>query len=361
MNKMQILKQMKQITLIGLALSSLLLCFTSCGKENGTDVETEVCDCDKNTTFTSISENVSEDISKVKIFMNSSPIDVYFANNSVGYVSGSYDSDKRTSVIAKTTDGGKTWIEMPVLVNGMNTYGLHNIYAKNEDVIYAYFDYSHYQDQWGTVVSSIGGICRSEDGGCSWNIVEHGKFWVEFLLSSGKEIITLSPGEIVKIQDGSFTLLYTSENIAYRFENSSLSINDNPSGSVSKTTDGGNSWFSLESLGSLYACELVFVDDNTGYIIADDGAFKTTDGGDSWSILRDITEMGLGYCSPVITKNNDIYLKDKNKILRTKDEFMTFETIFENETELEKLVHASEESLVVLSIRDNSIIRVNPK
>ena len=69
-------------------------------------------------------------------------------------------------------------------------------------------------------------------------------------------------------------------------------------GTVMKSNDGGNSWYTRFNVGNTYDNfnALSFVDYQTGYVITDHGrVFKTSDGGDTWT-LKD-TDVGANLCS----------------------------------------------------------------
>lgn len=110
---------------------------------------------------------------------------------------------------------------------------------------------------------------------------------------------------ICKAQSSNFILQsppFTSANLkdVITFgDNNILSFGDG--GKMIKSTDGGNSWSIVTSPTSDNINDAFFIDQNTGWIVADSRIFKTTDGGSTWNEQNDGTSAtlyGIDFISP---------------------------------------------------------------
>ena len=63
-------------------------------------------------------------------------------------------------------------------------------------------------------------------------------------------------------------------------------------GSLLKSTDGGNTWQNVVLPISIYAEDVFFINDNTGWVCGENGngppsyVLGTTDGGKNWNVLE---------------------------------------------------------------------------
>ena len=352
------------IVLFGL----VVFCITSCEKQN---TDTENYDNDIKNYDNDIKNTP---ISSIKIFNDAYLADISFADDSVGYISGSVH-EKYEAVIAKTTDGGNSWKEIPVSIDGKTTVRLENIYAKNRNEIYGSFSATHWEDGNGT--------CYSNDGGSTWTKINDIVWRELFYVTPQIGFMVNASGDILKTQDGgkiwntvheaygaikypNFYLskcFFTSEKIGYAFGGAVLMSFAGPHivfGGILKTTDGGDTWFGLEAWNdSDYPVELVFTDDNTGYAFTfDNNIYQTTDGGDTWILFKSISDIGYETYA-VKTKNNDIYISAFRKILKTTDKFESIKTIYNNDLRVGKAVQISDKSIFVFSIDDSSLIKID--
>ena len=65
----------------------------------------------------------------------------------------------------------------------------------------------------------------------------------------------------------------------------------NDSENISKTTDGGFNWVTIQNLSpNIYDERLIdFTTESIGFCVTDsDGAYKTIDGGQSWNIIHEM-------------------------------------------------------------------------
>lgn len=176
---------------------------------------------------------------------------VYFIDNNTGYVSG------LSGTILKTTDGGTSWVSQS------NPFGvganLYTLYFTDSNTGFA----TGYLMGFNKPI-----ILKTTDGGASWVSKPNGlpAFYMDLSLLS---------------------VCFPTSNIGYVCGNF---------GKVYKTTDGGENWTELMTVGaSTRLNSIEFIDSNTGFVVGDAGAsstiFKTTDGGVTWtSQISGITE-----------------------------------------------------------------------
>lgn len=155
---------------------------------------------------------------------------IRFSNKTTGYAI-LYNN------LLKTMDGGNNWI----IINTPASYNLNSISVINSDILYAAGPYSY---------TGYTLIIKSTNGGLNWISQNHPS-------SNGAastSFINSSTGYCISYYD------------------------------VSKTTNGGDNWILLTSLGGNMA-SVFAVDANTGYIAGNNVAYKTTNGGSNWFLL----------------------------------------------------------------------------
>jgi photosystem II stability/assembly factor-like uncharacterized protein len=357
-----------------LCVGASLLSIVSCDNIDEVN-KNEKKDCDVKVVFESSKTGISKDISSIKVFKVANPTDITFADENVGYISGSFEYEINTAVIAKTTDGGNTWEEIPVLVDGGLITQVVNIYAKSRDTVYA--SYKSHSDY---------GTCFSSDGGCSWTKIRDNLFRALFFTTPqiGFEIDFF--GSILKTEDGAKTwrIVYEVNQVPGRYENDNVGMDKCfmasekvgysyagsagsgvaggffPSGTLYKTTDGGNTWSKLMGWSEReYPTKLAFIDVNNGYAFTfNDHVYQTTDGGVTWTFFKDLTGTGGSYYDVVITKNDEIYMVTANEILRTKDNFQTIETVFTEKKPLGGRVLSIADKCICVLSNDDFIIKM---
>ncbi len=278
-----------------------------------------------------------ESIKEIEVFKGTAqPTDMSFANGRIGYISGSFDLDLGCAIIAKTIDGGLSWVQIPVYVEGRPSAQIRNIYAKSADSVYATYNS---QDE------SFYGVCFSNNGGISWsnlgNFSVNGAYNGIFFKNSKVGFVCFA-GDIRQTNDGGSTwntayihegydmigkLFFTSERIGYAYgciNNDLGSI-----GLIVKTTDGGNTWMELTSMQEAVTC-LSFSDDKIGYAFtSDNNIYKTTDGGINWTFLNNITGQGCSYYSAIVT-NKTKYFVTGWSVFKTTDDFKTVKRVYES-------------------------------
>ncbi|NVO10146.1 MAG: hypothetical protein HXX16_09315 [Bacteroidales bacterium] len=307
-----------------------------------------------------------ESFTETKVFNTAGTSDMSFANKYVGFISGGIEFDMGIAVIAKTIDGGVSWVKIPVYIESSPSALIRNIFAKGVDSVYATY----------TSRDSRFGVCFSKDGGLTWNNL--GNFTVDvgysgLYFKNSKLGFVCRAGDILQTKDGGSTwdtvfdydgfggigkLFFTSDKIGYAYGGF---VDDYGSfGTLVKTTDGGDTWTELTSMQKFVTC-FSFVDDNTGYAFTfDNDIYKTTDGGDSWVLLNNITGQGCSYYSAIVTGKTK-YFGTGWSIFKTTDDFKTIKRVYESpvyNAELSvRAVQTSENTLFFLSSQQ-SIIKI---
>lgn len=198
-----------------------------------------------------------------------------FPTSSLGYVvGGSITTGNSFGDVLKTTDGGSTWNKLAFNPG----YRIYSVFFLNENLGY---------------VGSQGptGLYRTTDGGQNWtqlntgigtstNIIYDIDFYNEnfgfALYSSGSVARTTNGGQTWS----SISAGWTAAAIYDMFMIDSLNIYIvGPGGRVSRSTDAGNSFVQLASLGTATLYSIFFTAPTTGFITASGGRiYKTTDG-----------------------------------------------------------------------------------
>ena len=317
--------------------------------------------------YESVSQIINESVSKIKVFDKVYLDDISFADDAVGFISGHYEY----AVITKTTDGGNNWREIPVIIDGQTIRQIEKIYAKNRNEIYGSF--------W----DSEKGTCFSNDGGKTWTIINNLSWRELFFTTPQVGFMVHESGDILKTQDGGKNwstvqeafggikypnqylenCFFTSENIGYAFGGATIVDIEGGGcvfGGIIKTTDGGNTWFRLDSWNdSDNPVELVFTDDNTGYAFSSIGnIYRTTDGGITWVLFEEATDIGY-VNNAVITKSDDIYINKDRGIYKTTNKFESLKNIYYGSSIIGKIIQIPDKSIFAFSIDDSSVIKID--
>lgn len=243
-------------------LLSIVLAFVGCQKDH-VDFGSIASDKLKYPSFTI---NQSSWI-KLDSLDRLSPTDIHFYNENVGLISGF------TSVFL-TKDGGISWRKIE--------RNFHSVYALNENTYFA---------------GAADGLYKSNDSGSTWikcnfpskttifdiwfkdsntGFISSG--WGTYRTSNAGQTWSLATKVISK------DLQFTSENIGY-FSSSSISISEFGQswslGKIFRTLDKGKTW-TVTNLNIEEVTALSFISDKVGFFSTNDGwLHKTIDGGES--------------------------------------------------------------------------------
>lgn len=158
---------------------------------------------------------------------------VYFISLDTGFICGS--DENYNGIIIKTTDGGLTWSEC------------------SQPQSKRLFDIKFNNSEFGIAVGETGTVLKSYPDGNIW--------------------YDLTTGFHNNLRSTYFIDDYTGWAVGYN-------------GSIIKTIDGGENWYFKESGSNEDFNEVIFVNYNLGFSCSDQGRLiKTTDGGENWSDL----------------------------------------------------------------------------
>jgi photosystem II stability/assembly factor-like uncharacterized protein len=195
---------------------------------------------------------------------------IYFVNEKTGWVAFTDNSTQYDNELVKTTDGGESWIRLPV------DWEIFALFFVSENI------------GWAGTYFEIG---KTNDGGLTWEIQNIGSYIITdlYFLNENVGWAVGTGGAILKTTDGGndWSLLSTTVN---EFLQSVCFVNDSIGWTVGykpyfvsvlkKTTDGGNSWISQNSpMGQIYS--VCAINENLAWI-AGGGIARTTDGGNIW-------------------------------------------------------------------------------
>ena len=299
----------------------LLIIACSCQKEAGNTNPTPP------PTPTFRPDTLSAGWTKIVIDSTESNYDVFFQNNTVGYVTG--------AKTYKTLNGGVSW----TLVN---PNGFFNLFvtsnatvfaAKGNDSIYksvnggSSFTATYMSDQFFYDIYAIddnniftfglNDVQNSNNGGSSWaklngpassnNCITYSTLFFRDAnigwLVSGKYIhrkISAAPGWSTYLLDTALACHFITD--IYAPSNNIVFVGD-INGLLYKSTNGGQSFSVIKDFGTNgYNMDVHFIDVNVGYVSAGTKIFKTIDGGASWTI---VVAMGSALF-------NEIYFTDAN-------------------------------------------------
>jgi photosystem II stability/assembly factor-like uncharacterized protein len=277
-------------------------------------------------------EDDKEIITEQQVFNSAQPTDISFANKNVGFISGSYEVDYGTAVIAKTVDAGLSWEIMPVYFGSEAIAQIRSIYAMSKDSVYATF----------SAVDGHG-ICFSKDGGITWSRLVTFPItnsYSNLLFTAPKTGFLCGGGSIFNTKNGWTDweevlanrelggigkFFFTDSSVGYAY--GALVYDDVRAGYLFKTTNGGDQWFQLDGLNDPFTC-LKFINNKVGYAFTfDNNIYKTDDGALSWTLLNNITGTGESYYDAFFSSGT-IYFASGASIYKTNNEFKTILKIY---------------------------------
>jgi photosystem II stability/assembly factor-like uncharacterized protein len=207
--------------------------------------------------------------------------DIAFLDEQNGWiVGGQYGIDG--GVIGNTTDGGRTWrfrsglVPVPRRLSVVHVYDIHFI-----------------DDMNACMAASGGMILRTDDGGNGWRVVRRGTvharlYDIDFIDNDHGWAVGWD--RVLTTDDGGLTWRRLSEKRVYgnavRFldENTGYIVGQN--GALHRTSDGGETWELVDSLGiedKPHFSEIEFVDSLYGWIVGENGTIlHTSNAGETW-------------------------------------------------------------------------------
>ena len=179
---------------------------------------------------------------------------LYFISSEIGFVAGGPQIDSPDNLVVaskifKTTNGGTTWSEIFSLpsINSSNPLTIMDVFAIDSNIILVVTR---------DTVSSQGGVYRTTDGGTNWTL-ETSNFSAGLVSNTKFSFVNTTKGYVCGRLDP--------------FGNPRLL----------KTTDAGNSWTAIatpfDSLTSNGIHTIYYIDENTGFIAADNKIYKSID------------------------------------------------------------------------------------
>ena len=215
--------------------------------------------------------NGGENWTEISTGYEFTPTDIKFIDENNGFICGEYS-------VIKTSDGGLTWQEVTP-GTGLNTFSEIEYRSANEVFIAG-------SESYQTTTVSV-----STDDGSTWQTFSPGDYGlaVDIALPDENTIIITSGFEIFKSVDNGLTwnqatsinpnlidirsLHFTSPTIGYAAGMGDFA-------NIEKTTDGGNTWFPLETKVTSGLTASCFFNDDEGLVFGNNGVMlRTTTGG----------------------------------------------------------------------------------
>ncbi|MDP2302777.1 MAG: YCF48-related protein [Ignavibacteria bacterium] len=214
---------------------------------------------------------------------------VYFKDANNGIATG---GATRGTVCVRTNDGGINWIPINIPCGGT----LKSIDGFGDEVIISGSNYVLKSTDFGTTwqrMNPIPGLSLYAMHSIGENFIVAAGFDAVFLKSvDGGRNWSASTIRANNAAPNAQDIFFVNENVGYA---------SHGYGMISKTTDGGNSWFQVmkDTIAVGWTnYGIHFLDENYGFVVAKtannvDGIFKTTDGGASWLMKENIFATNL--------------------------------------------------------------------
>jgi photosystem II stability/assembly factor-like uncharacterized protein len=218
-------------------------------------------------------------------------MDVFFINADTGWVAGH-------GIIMNTTDGGENWT-----LQDSSDMEFWSIWFTDKDHGWAV----------GYKKSGLHGfIYHTEDGGQNWSFNDSSQYELNdvffvnedtgYAVGGGRSHITIY-GTTNAGGDWEKTDEYGQQLFTVHFVNDTVGWASGAQGYILKTEDGGDSWNATYlDIGISQLLDCYFINQDTGWVVGGDSIFKTTNGGDSWESLEGLSNHSY-YCCYFINSN----------------------------------------------------------
>jgi len=204
-----------------------------------------------------------EEILTLSSLGNAAPRCFDFINDTLGICGG------QDGALYRTTDGGNSWQSFSHI---QGTYDISIIRFFNDSI-------------------GLANGARTTDGGITWTPMDNGVMHDIFITDDSSGFVTTWKGIFYTTDYGaSWQKVDPFENERFN----TVCMADNLIGyaakdpdKIYKTTDGGMTWFLIDSVHVDDIKQIRFTDANTGYILANYSmrVLKTTDGGENWDFV----------------------------------------------------------------------------
>jgi len=281
--------------------------------------------------------------------------EIKFVNDNLGYAVGGHVSATYSGYVMKTEDAGDTWLTLNL---GTNIYWITDIAICDNNIIYtvgqegqilkstngglswieqnsntseSLYVVQFTDNNIGYVAGENGTIIKTSNGGDTWQKLESNTtktIQALFFKNSLEGYITYHDWSIdstVLLTTTNGGLDWSSKNIGtLRYPREIVFVNNDTAfivgsfGGILRTMDGGNNWEASYQNGNDYM-DVFFTTEETGYIVGEDGEISMTENcGDNWTLLNSgtdkqvrsvfFTDINTGY----VTGGDGIILKTTN-------------------------------------------------
>ncbi len=207
---------------------------------------------------------------------------VFFTDKNTGYVGGSDINSNGNGFIIKTTDGGKSWIRLPIGENILEIESIYFLDANN-----------------GFAVNDNGKLFKTTNGGAIWSVSQIDKYGqinsVYFTNAKTGYVVNVA-GQILKTTDrgNTWTVKYFDKNAHLQLKSvfftdtkngyvvGTNSLPNYEAGIILTTTDGGETWSKSDEQSELNS--VYFPNESVGYAAGSSMILKTVDGGKTWKM-----------------------------------------------------------------------------
>ena len=189
----------------------------------------------------------------------------------------------------------------------------------------------------GSAIGNEGKILKTINGGLNWNEQSSNvdqRLNSLFLINNNKGFVVGESNLLYTSNGGEKWVVQTGGVFDIQFTDSLTGYRTTSAGTLRKTTDGGLSWFVLNTNISTNWLSLFFINSNNGFIAGGRGDIaKTTNGGLNWEIQAKISENIL--TSVYMTNENTGYICGEfGTIFKTTNAGLTFISNNINEVQL---------------------------